>query len=438
MASIFVVIFTTLLLGVITLSFVRIMISEANQTTNYDLSQSAYDSALAGIEDAKVALLKYHECLNRGATATSGSADCQDAIKAITAKDSTEDCDIVKKMLIRPETEGETVIQSESGTEVGASGEVMDQAYTCVKIAEDTDDYLGTLNQNYRTKIIPIRVRNADLKNLNRVKLEWFNTEDSAKAGSRYAAMGSGSVTSNKAGYSFSYDGSNIFGSQPQAPPTVQMQLIQTDVLFSLSQFDTNIGSDTNQGTLMLRPSRSGGVNLVRNENNIGLASSADISLNNPIDIKCNTSDTYICSADVVLPLPIQTSDVEANSDVRDEATMFIRLALPYAEPDTSFSLKLYYCPDENISDSNKCTQIKFVGVQAKVDSTGRANDLFRRVESRIELIDTYFPYPEFTANLNGGGDDSIWKNYWVTRNCWTTGPGNTGTFCNNSGQAGG
>ena len=65
-ASIFIVIFTTILLSIITLSFVRIMVSESNLTINYNLSQSAYDSALAGIEDAKVALLRYHECISKG------------------------------------------------------------------------------------------------------------------------------------------------------------------------------------------------------------------------------------------------------------------------------------------------------------------------------------------------------------------------------------
>ena len=50
--SIYIVAFTTMVLSILTISFVRIMVSEAQQTSNYDLSQSAYDSALAGIEDA--------------------------------------------------------------------------------------------------------------------------------------------------------------------------------------------------------------------------------------------------------------------------------------------------------------------------------------------------------------------------------------------------
>ena len=56
-AAIYVVIFTATLLSIIALSFVRLMLSEMSRTTNYSLSQSALNSALAGIEDAKIVLL---------------------------------------------------------------------------------------------------------------------------------------------------------------------------------------------------------------------------------------------------------------------------------------------------------------------------------------------------------------------------------------------
>ena len=79
-ASIYIVIFTTTLLGVIALSFTRIMLAESLRTTNYSLSQSAYNSAQAGIEDAKIVLLRYQNCINFGkySDSTGSSKSCAD------------------------------------------------------------------------------------------------------------------------------------------------------------------------------------------------------------------------------------------------------------------------------------------------------------------------------------------------------------------------
>lgn len=60
-ASLYVVIFATILFGVITLSFIRIILSESQQTGNDDLSQSAYDAAMAGVEDAKLAVNQWYK-----------------------------------------------------------------------------------------------------------------------------------------------------------------------------------------------------------------------------------------------------------------------------------------------------------------------------------------------------------------------------------------
>ena len=93
-----------------------------------------------------------------------------------------------------------------------------------------------------------------------------------------------------------------------------------------------------------------------------------------------------------------------------------------YAEPDTSFSVKLLNCTSDD-----ECKTVKFVGVQTKVDATGRANDLFRRVEARVELQDVSFPLAKYGLNVYGDGNDegSIFKNYWATYNCWYKENGN-------------
>ncbi|MNT89909.1 hypothetical protein D3C72_2307220 [compost metagenome] len=56
-------------------------------------------------------------------------------------------------------------------------------------------------------------------------------------------------------------------------------------------------------------------------------------------------------------------------------------------------------------------TTVPFDGVIAKIDATGRANDLFRRVESTVELEPINFPYPEAAVDISG----NLCKNFVVT-----------------------
>ena len=51
--SIFAVIFSALIMSILTVSFIRLMVVDQKQASDNDLSQSAYDAALAGVEDAK-------------------------------------------------------------------------------------------------------------------------------------------------------------------------------------------------------------------------------------------------------------------------------------------------------------------------------------------------------------------------------------------------
>ena len=86
-----------------------------------------------------------------------------------------------------------------------------------------------------------------------------------------------------------------------------------------------------------------------------------------------------------------------------------------YGKPDTSFRIQLLQCDDSG------CKVVKFVGVQSMVDATGRANDLFRRVEARIELQDVSYPFVKYGLSVygSGSGEGEIFKNYWATSNCW-------------------
>lgn len=53
---------------------------------------------------------------------------------------------------------------------------------------------------------------------------------------------------------------------------------------------------------------------------------------------------------------------------------------------------------------------VQFNGVQPSVDSTGRASNLYRRVEVRLRLGDD-FPYPNYAADI----ENNLCKDFTVT-----------------------
>ena len=435
-ASLYVVIFTTLLLGIITLGFIRIMLSESIQTSENDLSQSAYDSALAGIESAKTAVLKYHECLN-----TNAGGDCDKIIQLMTKANSATNCDLVREILYGenaittgPNGEHETPIQS--NTDENGAGADMDQAFTCVLISENNSEYLSQLNDNYHSKIVPLRGSNESKTAANDVNfaiIEWFSEDNGTKAYPGNTAqrisdfLRAASITSRKGTNkpdSFGSDSNQkaftAIGEDAPAPPTVGVQLIQTNARFTYDHLNVNNGDKTDRGTLLLVPvsdeAGSIGTNYIENGADIGFAASADKAINTPIPVKCSSTlstNGFYCRVKVALPRPY---DATAGNLERNAGTSFLRLFLPYGKPDTDFSVTL--CKEVGCSGNDV---IPFVGIQANIDSTGRANNLIRRVQSRVELVDVYYPFPEYSVVINDVGTEAkgLNKNFWVTVNNW-------------------
>ena len=158
--SLFIVVFAMLLITVVTLSFLRIMISDQQQASVNDLSKSALDSAQAGIEDGKRALIYYRTICASGDVA--GCTAAQNTINSTT-------CNQGLKNVVNVSNNKEVAIQqSQSVNDVQ-----LNQAYTCVKMQLNTDDYLGTLEAN-SSKIIPL----FSTGTYTSVLLQWFTTDD--------------------------------------------------------------------------------------------------------------------------------------------------------------------------------------------------------------------------------------------------------------------
>ena len=62
----------------------------------------------------------------------------------------------------------------------------------------------------------------------------------------------------------------------------------------------------------------------------------------------------------------------------------------------------LYNATHFTIKLSKSGRSVTFDGVQPKVDSTGRAADLFRRVVARVKVSGVSLPYPNASVNTRG------------------------------------
>lgn len=408
-ASLYVVIFATILFGVITLSFTRIILSEVEQSSDDDLSQSAYDAALAGVEDAKVIVNKYFNCLNAHGDNT---ALCDQYNVFINDTNCEDGFPLAQKLY---NVNGEVKIQETQGG--AANDTAADQAYTCVIISDVTQDYRGVLTSDTRTRVVPIGVNATGSSNsfdrpVAKVRFSW------------YSELNQG-TNNNSNNNTFRYlrdDNKLAISDNKTVPPTIQLNFIKTGSSINLSEFRTeNNTQNTIDSTMVFIPATStsngNGVSEGNNDgknplriimgdgaikSNGNAANGADGASNthSPYTLKCSSQQEFACVVD------LDVSSILSNGD-----NAFLVVSLPYGDSLTDFSVALL--------DSTG-TPINFRGVQVNVDSTGRTNQLLRRVETRLDPADLYFPYPQFALETTDDDEDSIRKNFWITSNCWT------------------
>ncbi len=422
-ASFYIVAFSTLILVIVATSFAMVIISEAVRASNDDLSQSAYDSALAGVEDAKLAFANYQRCIEAGYTATAPNNDNIVTCGEIVYWMQNPDCDMVGHILgrIKEDESGEVVVSDTLSSANGDKTSDLNQAYTCVQIRTTLSDYRSNINSSNRIRIVRANFDGVKASNIVAVKLSWYsNREDSKNNYSNLIYKNNGSFGSD-AGWRVVFEPASI--KRVAMPPTLEVSMIQTAERFKLTDFDISVGNTTDRATMYFVPTNN--VTAARNSagtyigayngsenviSNAQIVKTNDRKIKNlPFGVYCpeNSSNEFACSVKMNLPSPV-------GGTRSDETFMFV-LMLPYGQPDTDFAME-FLCAGGTTCSTISSTSEGVVSPniatikdsQVVIDSTGRANNLYRRVETRLESSDTSFSYPYYAIQILGGNSGSV------------------------------
>ncbi|MBO4126105.1 hypothetical protein [Streptococcus suis] len=389
--SMFIVVIAGSLVTLVTASFIRIVTRDQMGASNLDLSQSAYDSAQTGVEDAKRFMITWSTRCKNGLDLTTHQRECSQMATAL----ATDSCTVLSSAGIGSAT-GETQIQTEN--ESGSSGNDLNQAYTCVKIRKDTPDFLGGLAEG-NSRTIPLK----SSQSFNKVRISWHTRKNMKDPNGTISLL-------SPSGENFSLPSAAEWNGTTTAtnrPAILKAQFYGYRSGRNLEDLDGNFSTTgTGLDEQLYYPVRIG-----VNSHSLPLSrrSGNSSSTHNFSGVRCadsTISQEYACRTEVSLGHTVQPADIA-----------FLRLSALYTDAD--FKVELM----------NNDRVVHFDGVQPIVDSTGRANDKFRRVESRIEFEDSNFPVPDFAVQTQGS--EGICKDFWVTNETNSFEHGSSQKNCN-------
>ena len=386
--SIFIVMVVGVLVSIMSASFLRLMFRDQEQASKLDLSQSAYDSAQAGVEDAKRFLRIFRSACSNPSSGlvvfervTYNCNTMRDAIQS-------DSCYVLATAGIGNDN-SETIIQTTSGAGGASNDASLNQAYTCVKLRMNTADFLGRTNDG-SPSVINLRGTAA----FNRVRIRWHSRENMTNGNN--IALDSLSNPSVRP----RIDSRNWRNQNRPAILKAQFYGYVPGVGGSSSIMDTPYPDDGNGASEMLFYPTNSTSALSSNVSNMPTVRRNESSSQATTDYtftRCSdrmdaNSNAYACETTVNIGRSVDPRDV-----------LYLRLT-PLMN-DSNFRVELL----------NGNTVVDFAGVQPRVDSTGRANTQLRRVESRIGFNDTSFPVPLFSAQTESN-EEPICKDFSVTR----------------------
>lgn len=245
-ASILLVVFSTLTVTVVVIGFVTLMIRNQQDAAVAERSQTAYDAALAGVEDAKRALVK---------------AQDDTAVDDLL---SSGNCDSVNRALYG--RSGEVSINQTEGAAAEGS------SYTCVTVDRSLPQVTGTLGADDFVTVIPLKTATP----FSKVRITWGRTIDQ---------YGNGPTPS------FAGPLNNLqFPSQDTwddgTPALLRAQIVKYGSAYQMSNFDDHTSaSATGTMTRFLYPLQG-----------VGSASGSWGDLPGPTAVSCSApSNHYAC-----------------------------------------------------------------------------------------------------------------------------------------------
>lgn len=374
--AIFTVIFFIILVTVLVLSFIRVMLDEQRQSTDNDLTATALNAAEAGVEDGKRLLLY---CTQQMMSGGPDASDCQSSLDTTQCPGVFGVAGLANRLGIQSAIEGDGSVRvsNNAGTE---------QHYTCLIVNPITDDYVGQVDAN-QSDLLPLK----GVDPFDVIEFSWhMTTPDAQKPPKNYSTN---TQLPDVATWS-----------AQEYPAYMRLQYLKHE------QGDINIADlDDDSRALFLAPSDSPSavpnVDLNARDSRTGSRTKDQPVLTRCIPRNTN-AELYAC-----------TVRIQLGSDVVPSSTSaYLRVAALYGASD--FRVRLFKGAD----------LVSMDGVQPVIDSTGRSNDVFRRVQSRVRLDGSAF-YPLFA--LESGKD--ICKHFLVT----STTSGYT-DYCGGGGGGGG
>jgi len=180
-------------------------------------------------------------------------------------------------------------------------------------------------------------------------------------------------------------------------------QMMQVGESFTLESFDTTTPSgQSNTNTVFLYPT-SNGVQTPQaftardpRKTTTDSESPAASANSEPLGIRCQatlSAGGYACKATLVLPEPVGGGD---------DRTAYLRLTSYYGAAHFRVTMQ----------NGGSSSLVQFKAVQPKIDSTGRASDVFKRIETRVDMYNTGLAYPDAAVDLRGG---DFCKDFGVT-----------------------